>query len=291
MDSKKDFLRLVYPQWQGGNIARWFPEFDPETISRGYFLGSQLLNFLCGPSKNTETVPVTVAPENRVETDGVLDKKIVMEQIRAALDILRIKNPERVLTLGGECSVSVPVFSFLAQKYADDVGIIWIDAHPDITLPGDPYNGFHAMALAACMGEGDSDILNLLPTSVKKENVLTVGVRNYERQQIVDRFQDWKLQNVLVSEVQAQTTRIADWLKARNLSRVLIHLDLDVMEPTELQVAVGQDPDGLRIKDTGFVVNQIKKQADIVGLTVAEPMPRKAIRLQQLLSELPFTSL
>lgn len=291
MNSKNDFLRLIYPQWQGGNISHWFPEFDPETISRGYFLGSHLLDFLCGPSKNTETVPVTVVPGNRVETDGVLDKKIVMEQIRAALDILKIKNPEKVLTLGGECSVSVPVFSFLTQKYADDIGIIWIDAHPDITLPGDPYNGFHAMALAACMGEGDKDILSLLPGSVKKENVLTVGVRNYERQQIVNRFQDWNLQNILVSEVQAQTTRIADWLKARKLSRVLIHLDLDVMEPTELQVAVGQDPDGLRIKDIGFVVNEIKKQTEIVGLTVAEPMPRKAIRLQQLLSKLPFTSL
>ena len=247
MNSKNDFLRLIYPQWQGGNISHWFPEFDPETISRGYFLGSHLLDFLCEPSKNTETVPVTVVPGNRVETDGVLDKKIVMEQIRAALDILKIKNPEKVLTLGGECSVSVPVFSFLTQKYADDIGIIWIDAHPDITLPGDPYNGFHAMALAACMGEGDKDILSLLPGSVKKENVLTVGVRNYERQQIVNRFQDWNLQNILVSEVQAQTTRIADWLKARKLSRVLIHLDLDVMEPTELQVAVGQDPDRLRL--------------------------------------------
>lgn len=291
MNGKNDFLRLIYPQWQGGNIAHWFPEFDPETISRGYFLGSHLLDFLCGPSKNTETVPVSVVPGSRVETDGVLDKKIVMEQIRAALDILKIKNPEKVLTLGGECSVSVPVFSFLTQKYADDIGIIWIDAHPDITLPGDPYNGFHAMALAACMGEGDKDILSLLPGSVKKENVLTVGVRNYERQQIVDRFHEWNLQNVLVSEVQAQTTRIADWLKARKLSRALVHLDLDVMEPSELQVAVGQDTNGLRITDIGFVVNEIKKQAEIVGLTVAEPMPRKAILLQQLLRELPFTSL
>lgn len=291
MDNKKDFLRLVYPQWQGGNIARWFPEFDPEAVSRGYFLGSHLLDFLCGPSKNTETVPVTTAKAERVETDGVLDKKIVMEQIQAALDILKIKNPGKVLTLGGECSVSVPVFTFLAQKYSEDIGIIWIDAHPDITLPGDPYNGFHAMALAACMGEGNRDILNLLPASVKKENVLTVGVRNYERRQIVDRFKEWNLQNVLVSEVQSETLRIADWLKERQLSRVLIHLDLDVMEPTELQVAVGQDPDGLRIKDIGFVLSEIKKQAEIVGLTVAEPMPRKAIRLQQLLGELPFTSL
>lgn len=291
MSDRSDFLRLVYPQWQGGNIAGWFPEFDPGTISRGYFLGSQLLNFLCGPSKSTETVPVATSPGKRIARDGIEDKDILVEQIKAALNILKIKNPDKVLTLGGECSVSVPVFTYLAQKYNSDIGIIWIDAHPDITLPADPYNGFHAMALAACLGEGDQEVLGLLPGFVKKENVLTVGVRNYERQQIVDRFNKWDLQNVPVSAVQSQTSQISDWIKDRNLSKVLIHLDLDVLEPTELQVAVGQDPDGLKIKDVGFVIGEIQKQAEITALTVAEPMPRKAILLQKLLQDLPFTSL
>lgn len=57
------------------------------------------------------------------------------------------------MTLGGECSVSVPVFTYLADKYSDDVVVVWVDAHPDITLPGDDYTGYHAMALTAIMGK------------------------------------------------------------------------------------------------------------------------------------------
>lgn len=35
-------IRLVYPQWQGGNIAQWITEVkDHEQASRGYYLGAQ----------------------------------------------------------------------------------------------------------------------------------------------------------------------------------------------------------------------------------------------------------
>lgn len=60
-----------------------------------------------------------------------------------------------MVTLGGECSVIVVPFSYLAHKYQNDVAVIWIDAHPDITLPGNTYTGYHAMAVTALMGKGD----------------------------------------------------------------------------------------------------------------------------------------
>lgn len=47
MENQTKTIRLVYPQWQGGNIAQWITEVkDPEQASRGYYLGAQLLNFL-----------------------------------------------------------------------------------------------------------------------------------------------------------------------------------------------------------------------------------------------------
>lgn len=40
-------IRLIYPQWQGGDITRWIPEIsDPGLAARGYFLGAQILDFL-----------------------------------------------------------------------------------------------------------------------------------------------------------------------------------------------------------------------------------------------------
>lgn len=146
-------IRLVYPQWQGANIARWIPDIPENDASRGYYLGAMLLDYLAPQTDNeTFVVPVSTDISQRIETEGVLDRDVIIKQTSAALSTLAIANPDRVATLGGECSVSVPVFSYLADKYNGDVAIVWIDAHPDITLPGDDYNGYHAMALSACMG-------------------------------------------------------------------------------------------------------------------------------------------
>lgn len=53
-------IRLIYPQWQGDNIARWIPIIPTEDASRGYYLGSMLLNYLAPEtSDETFTVPVS----------------------------------------------------------------------------------------------------------------------------------------------------------------------------------------------------------------------------------------
>ncbi len=96
-----------------------------------------------------------------------MDRDIIAAQTAAALDILKVAAPDRIVTLGGECSASVVPFTYLADRYGDDVAVIWIDAHPDITLPGDVYAGYHAMAVTACMGLGDSRIVKQLPARIE----------------------------------------------------------------------------------------------------------------------------
>ncbi len=113
-------IRLIYPQWQGGNIARWIPEIPAEDSSRGYYLGAMLLDFLA-PKTDDDTyiVPVSTDISERVETDNVLDRDIIAKQTKAALDILSISGPDKVVTLGGECSVSVPVFTYLNKDMTE----------------------------------------------------------------------------------------------------------------------------------------------------------------------------
>ena len=66
-------IRLVYPQWQGGDIARWIPELTPDDAARGYYLGALLLDFLAPRNgQATFTVPVTTAPGAREAVDGCL---------------------------------------------------------------------------------------------------------------------------------------------------------------------------------------------------------------------------
>ena len=283
-------IRLVYPQWQGGDIAHWITEVkDPEQASRGYYLGAQLLNFLAPDNgQETYTVPVATDKIERKVTDGVLDKEALIAQTRAALDILKITHPDKIVTLGGECSASVVPFTYLADKYKDDLAMVWIDAHPDITLPGDAYAGYHAMAVTACMGLGDKQLVSELPMKIVPSKILFVGLRDWERDEIKERQKQYGIQHLTPEDVRENSDAVRQWLQSCGASKVVIHLDMDVLDPAEIIAAVGVVPDGMKIAEVVRVINDIGKEKDIVGLTVAEPMPRTAIRIKNMLEQLPL---
>ncbi|QUT40401.1 Arginase family protein [Bacteroides thetaiotaomicron] len=290
MEKKTKTIRLIYPQWQGASIVPLIPEVkNPDDASRGYFLGAQLLNFLAPDSgQETLTVPVSIELEDRQVTDGVLDRDIIVRQTRTALDMLRVSNPDKIVTLGGECSVSVVPFTYLAEKYDNDVAVIWIDAHPDITLPGDVYPGYHAMAVTACMGYGDKRILEELPAKISPSKILLVGLRNWERDEIKERQQQYGIKHLSPQNVAQNSDAIKSWLKACGASKVVIHFDMDALDPAEIIAAVGTDPDGMKMEEVIRVINDIAAEKELVGLTIAEPMPRTAIRIKNMLNQLPL---
>lgn len=292
MNMKKQIktIRLVYPQWQGGDIARWITEVkDPDLASRGYYLGAQLLNFLA-PANGQEvyTVPVATSIVERKITDGVLDKEAIMAQTKAALDILNIQSPDRIVTLGGDCSASVAPFTYLSAKYDGEVAMVWIDAHPDITLPEDAYHGYHAMAVSACMGLGDRQIVSELPAKIDPSKILFVGLRDWEREEVKARQEALGIKHVTPEEVRDDSNVVSAWVKSCGASRVMVHFDLDVLDPAEIIAAVGIVQGGMLIDEVVRIVNDVAKEKTLVGLTVAEPMPRVAIRIKDMLGRLPL---
>lgn len=289
MKYDKKTIRLIYPQWQGGNIAALLPELKPDDASKGYILGSYLLNFLAPETDNeTLTVPVSI-DINRTEKHGILGYKPILEQTKEALNLIKRANPDKILTLGGECSVSVVPFTYLSKKYNNDVAMIWIDAHPDITLPDDKtYNGYHAMAVTAIMGKGEKGIIDELPATISSDKILFVGLRDWEREQIKARQNEYGIKHLGPDEIKKDSSNILEWLQTVNVKQVVIHLDLDVLDPAEIIPAVGVVPNGIKINEATKIINDIAKEYDIVGLTIAEPMPRIAIRLQNMLAQLPL---
>lgn len=284
-------IRLIYPQWQGAEITRWIPEIkDPAQSARGYYLGAELLQMLApAGSMPTYTVPVTLeGATSRTVTDGILDKKAILNQTQAALDILRVTEPEKIVTLGGECSASVVPFTYLAQRYGEDLLMVWIDAHPDITLPGDAYPGYHAMALAAVMGLGDADITGLLPGRIEASRIMIAGLRDWERYEIEVRQQTLGLKHIGPEALRENSEPLIEWLRSQKARKVVIHFDMDVLEPKDMIAAVGVIDNGLTLGETVRLINDIAREKELVGLTVAEPMPRTAIRLREMLHHLPL---
>lgn len=288
MKNSKSALRLIYPQWQGGVINHHLPELNPDDASRGYFLGAQLLNFLAPDNgQKTVEVPVSLDINDRASEKGISSYRDILKQSKDALDILNKNNPERIVILGGDCAVSVVPFTYLAAKYPDDVAIVWIDAHPDINLPYDNYEGYHAMALTACMGMGDEEIMKMLPAKVDPSKALLVGLRSWD-EGMKKRQAELGIKGLAPAEVAENSSAVIEWLKNTGASKVVIHFDLDVLDPAEIIAAVGTDANGMKIEETIRLINDIAAQYDIVGLTVAEPMPRVAIKIRNMLHELPL---
>lgn len=288
-DSSKT-LRLIYPQWQGGVVANWMPDIPANDVSRGYFLGAHLLQVLAPESKQrTVEVPISLDIESHKEENGISGYRAIIEQSRAALELLREENPDRIVTLGGECSVSVVPFTYLAEKYPDDVAVVWIDAHPDLNLPGDSYTGYHAMALTACFGMGDKKIVDILPAKLNPSKSIIVGLRAWgDTNASKERQTELGVKSLLPIQVVQNSTAVLDWLKTTGASKVVIHFDLDALDPAEIIAAVGTDPDGLKIETVVRVINDITKEYDLVGLTIAEPMPRVAIKIKNMLNQMPL---
>lgn len=288
MNKVSSALRLIYPQWQGGIVSHWMPDIPADDASRGYYLGARLLNLLA-PDNGQKTVEVPISLDiNDRETDkGVSARKVILKQTQAALDILNENKPERIITLGGECSVSVVPFTYLAANYPDDVAIVWIDAHPDICLPYDEYKGYHAMALTACLGMGDEEIINTLPSKFDASKALLVGLRSWD-EGMQERQKELGIKGLSPEEVSGSSSAVMEWLKSTGASKVVIHFDLDVIDPAEMIAGVGVDPNGMKIDDVVRVINDISAEYDLLSLTVAEPMPRIAIKMRNMLGRLPL---
>jgi arginase len=118
-------LRLLWPQWQGAGVTSvrsLAAEFPFEVARRGYAVGSAVLEAVlpahAGP---TASVPVELGDRGLEKADGIEAKSVVVEQLGAALEVIRRHSPARIVTLGGECSVSVAPFSELAARYGDEL--------------------------------------------------------------------------------------------------------------------------------------------------------------------------
>lgn len=288
MKNRSSIIRLIYPQWQGGVISHWMLDILANDASKGYYLGAKLLNMLA-PETNQEIIeiPISLDIKDRKIENGINSYQVILNQTKSALDTIKENNPDKIVTLGGDCSVSVVPFTYLAKKYQNDIAIIWIDAHPDITLPYDEYTGYHAMALTACLGMGDKKIINLLPEKFDISKTLIVGLRSWDKG-MKERQEELKIKSLSPDEVRNNSSAILEWLKNTGVSKVVIHFDLDVLDPAEIIAGVGVEANGMKIKEVIRIINDIASKHDLVGLTIAEPMPRIAIKLKNMMNELPL---
>lgn len=289
---RRKTLRLVMPEWQGG-------DYDLSVGSGElYPLGARLLAFLA-PRSGCETVEVPIAPylpgHAREKENGVVNQQAVLTQMRAARAILEAKQPDRVVCFGGECLVSYAPFDYLNGRYKGKLGVLWIDAHPDVSTPAN-HDREHAMVLGDLLGGGDPLMAKEVRHPLKPSQVLLVGMEGFDSPKEVENIKAFGLRVLPPEDVAANSDAVLAWVRENGVENLAVHLDLDVLDPATFFSQLTNDPDAtekyptvrgkLHVAQVTRLLRDVSAHTNVVGLTIAEFFPWDALRLQKMMDQL-----
>ena len=283
MEPKKSkTLRLIYPQWQGG-------------INPNYAIGSEILSLILPKGGNpTEVLEVPVEKDlekKGTEQNGIYEESALINQLQCAYNILQTKDPDKVITIGGDCSISQPAFDFLHGKYPEKTCIIWLDAHPDISSPSVGWKNEHAMVLGNLLGDGVPNIAKIVKNKFKYEQVMYGGlIKGKLLPHEVKYIEEKKIKFAVPEELKENSDKIINWIKENGFKQTLIHLDLDVLSPQFFRSLLCNEPHlptpdyaigTMELKDIVRIIVDISKQTKLVGFSIAEYMPWDIINMRK----------
>lgn len=279
-------LRLLMPQWQGGN--------NPP-----YYFGAKLLAWLAPEAGNVTQVEVPVSPYDGKDLsmeNGVRAQSILLRQLNSARSLIEAYHPDRIIVFGGDCHVSQAPFTYLNERYEGNLGVLWLDAHPDVSTP-DIFCHEHAMVLGNLMGEGDPVFAAAVKRPIKPDLVMYAGLREMSaaEDEIVNRLAI----RSAGPEALAETSQpVLAWIEKKNIKQLAIHFDLDVLDPSLFRSLLFAQPGTQPINDApsgkmtlsqvARLIQDISNQTDIVGFSIAEHLPWDAINLHDFLSSIPI---
>jgi arginase len=274
------------PQWQGGDRPV-------------YRLGSRVLTAIAPePQGPIETIAVPRSAEYVRPVDrGIVSRQALLDQLTAARSAILRHKPEAIVTLGGDCLVSLAPIAYLSERYVDDLAVLWVDAHPDVMGPAQWQNA-HAHVLAMLMGQGDADFVAAVTRPVDPRRILYVGLTEttpFETSFI----EKHGLAHLSPEELARDAAKpVLAWLRAARAKRVAVHFDVDVLDPADYDFVIFRNASDhtlegvargrMQFAHVAEILNAVNAQADIVGLTIAEYLPWSVIEFAKALDTLPL---
>src|SRR5687768_13769199 len=172
--------------------------------------------------------------------------------------------PNVPIILGGDHSISIPVFQAQRERYKDQrLGVLWVDAHPDLCDVFTDSRLSHACVLRRALEFG-----------IDPQDVCLVGVRSWEDQEI-ELIENGEL-NVytaaMVAERGIRSITSSIYSKLSRCDAVHISLDIDCLDPSFAPGTGIPDSGGLSSREVITLIKSLQG-LPLVGLDVVEVAP------------------
>jgi arginase len=164
---------------------------------------------------------------------------------------------------------------------------VWLDSHADCNLPNGPNRGFNTMVVSHLSGRGDVEVLGRLPATLRSDRILLAGVHASDDQDS-HTHESWGLKLIPPASTTSFVTDVVEWLRGTGVHHVALHFDLDVIASQEHAFGMAWETDGISEETAVRTVDVVAEEFNLVGLTIAEFVPREAAALRTILSRTPL---
>ena len=179
-------------------------------------------------------------------------------EVKASFDIARelasvvretVAAGDFPLVLAGNCSTSIGTVTGLDRQ----VGVIWFDAHGDLHTPDTSSTGFFdGFAFRMLLGEGWDELRRDF-SSIPRKHALLVGARDFDPAEPID-----VVRRVGVEDLDAALAEL-------DVDAVYVHVDLDVLDPSEGRANGWAVDGGLSAQELESALDRIASRFEIAA--------------------------
>ena len=180
------------------------------------------------------------------------------------------------LFIGGDHSIAAGTIGGVSHN--EPVGLMWIDAHGDFNTPeSSPSGNLHGMPLAALLGHGAPELVNLGRPGPKltSADVVLIGVRSLDPRE-KDLLKDEQIRVYTMREIDERglAAVAAEALeRLSHLSRLHISLDMDSLDPSEAPGVGTPVSGGLTYREAHLLMEILADCACVGSVDVVEINP------------------
>jgi arginase len=182
---------------------------------------------------------------------------------------------ETALVVGGDCGIE---FGAVTHALRPDTCVVWFDAHPDLHSPETSESGaFSGMVLGALLGRANDELasadVGFTAPALSPSRVVLAGTRTF------DDAEDAYIDQASIQSVSAfdlEPSDVVDTVAATGATSIYIHIDLDVLDPSDFDGLLDPQPFGLLPATLISTITALRARFDLVGAGICSFAPSTA---------------
>ena len=191
-----------------------------------------------------------------------------------------VRDRRLVVLLGGDCSIVLGGLLGARRASGSRLGLIYVDGHADFATPEESATGSAAsMCAALAIGRGDSPLARLADAPlVNGSDLVMIGRRDDAEGNI---YGQAALHSAGALDIPAAAVRsrgvaaavAATVERLAGVSRIWIHIDADVLDPSVMPAVDSPEPAGFTVDELVSLVRPFARDPRAIGLelTIFDP--------------------